>query len=187
MTEVERFAPGVKELAASIEVVLAPEAAATARARNEELVAAGVPAALAQRIAAVDGLISACDIVEVAAAARAPVLEAARVYFQLGGRLNIEWLRGSAEALDTGSHWQHRAVRAIVDDLYGQQRALTLAVLKGSEAGTNADERIAAWIEANKTRMTRALDTLDELRRDAPFDLAKLAVANRQVRALIVA
>jgi glutamate dehydrogenase len=67
------------------------------------------------------------------------------------------------------------------------KRALTLAVLKGSEAGTNADERIAAWIEANSTRMTRALDTLDELRRDAPFDLAKLAVANRQVRALIVA
>jgi len=36
-------------------------------------------------------------------------------------------------------------------------------------------------------RLARALDMLEELKRDTKFDLARLAVANRQMRALITA
>jgi glutamate dehydrogenase len=184
--EVEHFAPGVRELAANIEAVLAPEATSAARSQAEALVEAGVPEALARRIATIDALIPACDIVEVSGQTGAPVLDAARVYFQLGARLNLDWLRERASQLGSGSHWQTRAVRAIQDDLYGQQRALALGVLKGTDAARPADERLSSWLEENKVRLARSLDTLEELKRDSAFDLARLAVANRQVRALIV-
>ena len=83
---------------------------------------------------------------------------------------------------------RHGAVLRVWDsrDKPPQEGALALAVLKGTEAALTPDQRLEQWYEANKPRMTRALDTLEELKRDAPFDLAKLAVANRQVRALLV-
>ena len=184
--EVEQFASAVKEISAHIDSLLGPDAAAPVQERAASLVGAGIPERLAKRIAAIDALLPACDVVEVALAANAPTLEAARVYFALGARLSIKWLRDHAAALTAGSHWQYRAVRAIIDDLYSQQRALALAVLKDTEAGLSPDQRLEQWCEINKARMNRALETLEELKRDAPFDLAKLAVANRQVRALLV-
>ncbi len=183
--EVEKFAPAVKEISAHIDMLLGPEAAAPVQQRAASLIGAGIPERLAKRVAAIDALLPACDVVEAAVAANAPTLEAARVYFMLGARLSIAWLRDHATALTSGSHWQYRAVRAIIDDLYSQQCALTLAVLKDTEPGLTPDQRLEQWYEANKPRMNRALETLDELKRDAPFDLAKLAVANRQVRALL--
>ncbi|MGD9537750.1 MAG: NAD-glutamate dehydrogenase [Alphaproteobacteria bacterium] len=186
-SEIETFRPAVAELSANVDKVRANDEAEAQHTRAVAFEEAGVPAALAKRIAAVDSLLPACDIAEVAAAAGVPVLDAARLYFALGSRLSIEWLRDNASALADGSHWQYRAVRAIVDDLYGQQRALALAVLKNTDADAAPEERLSAWLEANRKRTGRALDTIEELRRDAPIDLAKLAVANRQVRALIVA
>ena len=183
---VEKFAPATKEISAHIDTLLGPEAAAPVQERAASLMGAGIPERLAKRVAAIDALLPACDVVEVAVAANAPTLEAARVYFALGERLSIKWLRDHAAALAAGSHWQYRAVHAIIDDLYSQQRALALAVLKDTASGQGPDQRLEQWYDANKARMTRALETLDELRRDAPFDLAKLAVANRQVRALLV-
>lgn len=60
-------------------------------------------------------------------------------------------------------------------------------MLKATEAKGSPDDRLTDWLESNKVRLARALDMLEELKRDTKFDLARLAVANRQMRALITA
>jgi glutamate dehydrogenase len=84
--------------------------------------------------------------------------------------------------LDATSHWQRQAVDAIVDDLYGQQTALTMRVVESAGAGESAVE---AWATENEMIMARNAQLLSDLRAQPGFDLAMLAVANRQMRDLI--
>jgi len=54
------------------------------------------------------------------------VPDAAQVYFDLGHRFGMEWLRSRAAKVKTENHWQKQAVSAIIDDLYGLQSDLIL-------------------------------------------------------------
>ena len=72
---------------------------------------------------------------------------------------------------------------AIVDDLYGQQRTLTSAVLDGNGKGP-VNGAVDKWIEAHKPAVERNQRLLDDLRKADTQDLAMLTVANRQIRVL---
>src|SRR5207244_4127681 len=61
--------------------------------------AAGLPPALAARVASLEALNPALDIVEIAAAHRVRVAETARVYFEVGTRIGFDWLRARIEKL----------------------------------------------------------------------------------------
>ena len=71
------------------------------------------------------------------------------------------------------------------DDLYGSLRTITLDVLRQSDPGTSADEKIANWERVNARRIDRARESLDEIRRVGGLDLATLSVATRQVRSMV--
>ena len=59
----------------------------------------GVPPALAARIASLEALNAALDIVEIARGAQASVsAETARVYFEVGTRIGLDWLRDADRA-----------------------------------------------------------------------------------------
>ena len=73
---------------------------------------------------------------------------------------------------------------AIIDDLYSQQTALTRRVVKSAGSGPEAVE---SWAADNAGIMARNAQLLAELRAQPGFDLAMLAVANRQMRDLITA
>ena len=110
----------------------------------------------------------------------------AAVYFQLGARFGLEWLREDAAPLLGGDHWQHRAVAAIIEDLFSQQRALCRTVLSDG-AHLTPEETVENWISENQETFGRATVLFDDLESAGPLDLAKLALANRHMRELILA
>ena len=55
---------------------------------------------LAARIASLEALNAALDIVEISAAHRVSVAETARVYFEVGTRIGFDWLRARIEKLE---------------------------------------------------------------------------------------
>jgi glutamate dehydrogenase len=114
------------------------------------------------------------------------VATTAAVYFQLGARFNLEWLRDGATPLLAGDHWQHRAVAAIIEDLYSQQRALCRTVLVAGD-GIAPEDAVEYWVRDNQGVFERATTLFEDLRSSGPLDLAKLALANRHMRELIVA
>jgi glutamate dehydrogenase len=182
----EDFAGDVAELEAEIETVLSPAGLANLAARQESFGKRGVPEQLARLVAAVDAMVPALDIVEVARLARLSVGRTAAVYFQLGARFGLEWLRDGAQPLLAGDHWQHRAVTAIIEDLYSQQRALCRTVLaEGSEAAP--EDAVENWIAGNQDIFERATALFDDLKSAGALDLAKLALANRHMRELLLA
>ncbi len=72
---------------------------------------------------------------------------------------------------------------AIVDDLYGQQRALTTAVLE-TNGTAPIDGAVDRWIAANHAAVHRNDQLLADLSKAETLDLAMLTVADRQIRVL---
>ena len=177
------YGPGVAELTAGLDGLVADADRARIARRRDEYVQAGVPDDLARRIASLDLLAPALDIVRMARAAGVAVTPAARAYFAVGDRFGIDWLRHAAAGVPSDGQWDRMAIAAIVDDLYGHQREITTRVL--GAGGTGADDGIETWASAHGPAVQRTTALFADLRQTGAFDLAKLAVANRQLRSLI--
>ena len=86
-------------------------------------------------MASLDALFSGLNVIEVATACGETVEAVAAVYFALGYKLDLHWLRDQIAKLPAETHWQTLAQGALRDDLYSEQRELTTEVLKpGTEA-----------------------------------------------------
>jgi glutamate dehydrogenase len=181
---VERYKAGSEELAALLPEVLVGPAQkawedATNRFSKEE-----VPYELATRVAGLNAMISALDLVEVSSAVDEPVPSAAAAYFLLGGRLQLHWLRDCILALPRDDRWQALARDALRNDLYGWHGTLTTEALKSTETAHGAEERIDAWLGHTDRAHDRYRQMLDDIRAVGRFDLATLSVALREVRNL---
>ncbi|HJV72468.1 NAD-glutamate dehydrogenase [Ideonella sp.] len=168
---------------AAVEALREPLAAQAASSQQAQAwVAAGVPAALAARVASADGLFAALDIAEVAEAARRDVTEVGEVHVGVASRLGLARLRQQIDDLPGSSHWQSLAKAALGDDLAGLQRAITQEVLATGDGGSA--KMLAAWEAANAVALERAQRVLAELADAKSADLAMLSVALRELRNL---
>jgi glutamate dehydrogenase len=178
------FAERTAELSGRIpELLLDGDREALERA-TEQLVEANVPPDLARRVATLRTMFSALDIVDVADATDHPVQTAAAVYFTLGDRLRLHWLRGHVEALPRDNRWRTLARAALRDDLYSLQAALTAEILRSVPGDLPARERIDAWVDDNREAVERVLQVLTDINASGAFDLATLSVALREIRNL---
>ena len=178
------FGPGVTRLSGQLDKVVGTHEKQKLAKGVSALVKQGVPEDIARRIEELEPLTAACDIVQVAADSGRPVEEVGRVHFDLGARLGLDRLCGAAETLEAEDHWQRQAIASIVEDLRGQQRALTSVVLRRANgaAGTRAVEK---WCAANQADIARSDDMIAEFEAGG-IDVAKLALANRYIRRLII-
>jgi len=75
-------------------------------ALRSQLMEQHVPEQLAARIASLEELHSALDLVEVTMAARVRIVYAAKAYFDLGERIGLSWIKEQIEALAADGQWQ---------------------------------------------------------------------------------
>ncbi|MCB1055445.1 MAG: NAD-glutamate dehydrogenase, partial [Acidobacteria bacterium] len=176
---VQRYEPGVVTLADELPAILPREHRRSFEERAKVLQRAGVPAELARRIASLPFLVSACDIVRIADDRE--VREVARVYFLIGARLGLGWLRDAARRMTAKNHWQKDALGAIVDDLYAHQSILATRVL---EAGGDQAKPVERWMDSHRHGVQRLRGLLEELRAAPTIEVSMLAVADHQLRSL---
>jgi glutamate dehydrogenase len=183
---ISRFRPGATALALAAADVLCAADRNAARRTAEELVGAGVPRALADRVGYLESLLPVLDLVEVSAATGLNLDEAMTVYFAIDDRLELHALLARVTALPRKERWEALARRALWEDLQSEHRALTAEILRDSENGAVA-ERVATWLTYNATAVERCEQVLADAKAgDAP-DLATLSVAVREIRNLIEA
>jgi glutamate dehydrogenase len=156
-----------------------------------------VPEELARRIAVLLFTYALLDVTEVAELAEREAgegqglgpershQEAVELYFALSDHLDIDRMLSSVSELERGNRWHALARLALRDDFYSSLRAITLDVLRASDPGDNAAEKIAKWEQANAPRLGRARAALEEINRVSRLDLATLSVAARQVRSMV--
>jgi glutamate dehydrogenase len=183
---IDFFADGVQAVGAGLPKLLTGRDLAGFNERRQSAVSRGVPADLAEQVAAMVPAYSAFDIVEVAAGTGRDVAEVAEVYFDLAGRLQIARLRDQIVALPRDDRWNSMARGALRDDLYAAHAALVRDVLMASSQGT-PEERLAAWAEQNGPAVRSATQTLTEIWESDRFSLATLSVAVRAIRTVVAA
>ena len=175
--ERERYGEGAKTVAGLLPGVLVEHEQENWRERVGRLTEAGVPEALAGRVAAQGALFSALDIVDIALATDHPVEEVAALHFEIGGNLHLHWLRDRIALLARDTRWAAMARAALRDDLFSLHAELTTDVLRAGG--------VDAWTVGKEAAVERAQEILAEIRSGGTFDLTTLPVALREVRNLI--
>jgi glutamate dehydrogenase len=180
---VKEFRGGVHELEAHIGELLSGdelERFGEARRRYAE---AGLPPQLAARVASLEPLNAALDIVEIAGAHRVSVTETARVYFEVGTRSGVDWLRTRIEKLAVDGPWQAIARTGLRDGALRVHRRLTERVLTRRGRGS-ASARVSAWMESAGKELAHWQRTLTDMRSAGAADFATLTVGVETVRKL---
>jgi glutamate dehydrogenase len=173
-------------VAASLPKLLAGLDLAGFRERQDAFRARGVPADLAERVAAMVPAYSAFDVVEIAASTGREIAETAEVYFDTADRLQITRLRDQIVALPRDDRWNTLARGALRDDLYSAHAALAANVLTVTGPAT-PEQRLAEWVNRNESAVQRAAQTLTEIWETDRFTVATLSVAVRAIRTLVAA
>jgi glutamate dehydrogenase len=124
----------------------------------------------------------ALDIVEAAMAARVKIGYAARVYFDVGERNGLTWIKDQIESLAVEGQWHAAARRTVRDDLYALHRKIASAVLKSK--GRDAVARVEHWSRRHAASVDALQRIIVDLRTGSPPDFATLSVALQAVRRL---
>jgi glutamate dehydrogenase len=178
---VRELKPGVEALADRIDSVLDAAARARLDAVHAELTTGGVPEKLALRIARLAMLEPALDIVALASGEKTPVNDVARVYFELGAALGLDWLHTEIDGLSVDGTWQATARTGLRDAAMRAHRELTLQVLRTRGV---AGQRLAGWSSLREEALAGWKRTLTEMRTLGAADFATLTVGVDAVRGL---
>jgi glutamate dehydrogenase len=186
---ISEFKPRIATLEQHLEQVLPAPILAAVQAREQKLLEAGIPRQLADRVAALDVMSSALDIVRIsrsdAAKSASGIDEVARVYFGVGLRFGLDRLRSAGAAIVADTPWQKAAVAALVDDLFSYQSVLASRVIAEANGSRGAMDPVDAWL-AQRGRVVERIDqTMNDVRSAPTVDLAMLTVASRQLRGLV--
>lgn len=180
---VKHFAPRIRTLETQIEGVLSQTLRQHFDTAFEQYTHAGVPEAVAKRIARMEAMSSAFDIIEVADTSGRSVLGVAELYFELGARLRLGWLRQIARGIPADTYWHRQAITALKTELYKAQRRITHTVL---EAGAKKAPAQCAqqWTKASEDSLGRYSRFIADLESLTSPDFATLTVALRQVQGI---
>ena len=179
---VSRYAGKVSELFHELGDVLGITQKARMSALRSQLVEQRVPEQLAARIASLEELHSALDLVEVARTARVRIGYAARAYFDLGERIGLTWIKEQIESLPADGHWQGVARGTLRENLYALQGRITLSVLKSK--GREPAARVDQWLSRHSAPVDALKRLVADLRTGSPPDFATISVALQAVRRL---
>ncbi len=179
---IERLTPGMEILEKKIIQSLNAEEKEQVQQQAEPLIADGMPRALAVQAASLHLLYPALDVVETAVRRNADVASVATVFFGLGDRLGMKWLRESVEKLPVAGQWHAHARGNLRDELYSQHRRLAGRVL---EAFPNEKDPVKCWADTNTVAVERITVMLSDMRSLSLMDYATVSVAVRSLEGLL--
>ena len=182
---VDFFSPGIAKLTTALPDVLRGRELALFEQRREDLLAKGVPAEFANRIAILPPAYAGLGVVETADRDDLDVLEVAKVHFALGERLQLGRFLERIIGLPRTDRWQTMARAALRDDLHAVHARLTAQVLATTDDSAEPEDRVIAWQDANAAALSRAATMMEEIVDTEGPELAHLSVGLRLVRTLL--
>ncbi|HEV7764428.1 MAG TPA: NAD-glutamate dehydrogenase domain-containing protein, partial [Thermoanaerobaculia bacterium] len=176
---VSEFRPRIAAIQEQLGSVLPASMLGRVRVRQAELMEDGIPEVLAQRVASLDVMTSAMDIIRIARTDAAHGVEdVARVYFGVGERFGMDRLRNASQNIAAETPWQKTALTTLIEDLYAYQSVLASRVITETEG-------VDAWLAQRPRVVERVDQTIHDFRSSSTVDLAMLAVTSRQLRSLV--
>ncbi|WP_448564244.1 NAD-glutamate dehydrogenase [Thalassotalea ganghwensis] len=151
---------------------------------ENDLINAGAPKAIAKRISQLSSLFSVMDIAELSHHDGRPVDVVAKVYFNLGARLDLHWFLDQITKQPVANHWQALARASFREELDWQQRSITAVILRCQPKNKNIEEMLDNWFTDNEQPLERWRHVLDDFRIGQTHEFAKFSVALRELMLL---
>jgi len=106
---------------------------------------------LATKIASMDPVASAFDIAEISAASNFDLKTIAKIYFAVGNRFSLKWLRSRVSKLASENYWQKLSSKTILEDLYSYQMQIAKRIVDFGSNDKNLCETgsINNWIKTS--------------------------------------
>lgn len=190
---ISRYREGIARIFDHVESVLPEQQRSRIEALQAEYVASGVPEELAGRLARLDPLGDAPNIIFAASEGGYDMLETARVYYQLAAFFRMDALRRVADGLAQADYYDRLAVNTTMELAAVALRALTIRIHSEAqgmlEQGMPGQDMPGAvdfevWREQSGAAVSRTRDAVVALIEGGEPTLAKLTVAVAQLRDL---
>jgi len=184
---VNRFRKIADELSAVFPQVLAQASRDSFERKIERYCLSEVERKLAAKIAAMDPVASAFDIAEISAASKVELKKIASIYFAVGTRFSLKWLRSRVNKLTLDNYWQRLSSKTILEDIYSYQLKIAKAVVENSHEEKDLCEvgSIDKWIKTVEFLVERLDNFIDELKLQPNPDLSVFIVALNRLKPLV--
>jgi glutamate dehydrogenase len=169
---VEHYREGIEAVAAALDS-LPQEAMAAGQARAKELSAAGVPDALARRIAALPDLAAAPDVVLIADRTQKPIEAIVATYFAAVAHFRLDRVTADAQKIVVSDYFDRLALDRSLDTIGDAERRLTAAMVQTGQSGAAA---VQAWTEPRAAEVERIRAAIRQIA-GGGLTLSKLSVA----------
>lgn len=179
---IKDYGVGVKSLSDGLAKILPASQKQIFEERMNRHKDGGVPDGLARAIAGFDSLAAACDIVQVSRSCKLPVEVVGKLYFEIGTRLNLSWMRQVIRRISPHSYWQRISAKTLVDEIYDQQKRLTSDVIKYLCKDNICSTAIDKWAESNQMKISRFDGFINDIKAQDEPDFSMIVVAIRKVK-----
>lgn len=180
-SNMERFKSGIAKISKALPTYLTGSSAKLWQEKYDSYVSQGVPASLASVVAGASHLYSALGIIEAQEEGNGSLDQVAKIYYLLGNRLELTWFSHQINALTPLTHWQALAREAFREDLDWQQRALTVGLLKISDAPKDINKRVDLWMDQHEELVARWKTMLTEFKATEDAEFSMYSVALREL------
>ena len=178
------FSPGIVELSKHLDKIISPVLKSMVETKLNFYKEKGVPKDVAAKIANLLALASACDIVKVSRGSKLSVRIVGEIYFSVGTRLSLGWLRMCAEKQNAESYWDNLSQKTLINNFYDQQRRLTAEVTKVACKDDVCTGAIDAWEKTHHKELERYDIFIDDLKSQEKVTDSMLVIAAKRVEGI---
>jgi glutamate dehydrogenase len=170
---VAHYRDGIAAVAAALDAALSGEALNARAAQRRELIAAGVPEAIAVNISNLGSLTAAPDIVLVADHTGRSIADIAATYFAASSFFRLDRIVAATGNIPIADYFDRLALDRARDSIGDAERRLAAAMAGNGAGGAAALE---TWVESHKAEVDRVRSAIHEIAASG-LTLSKLSVA----------
>ncbi len=184
---ITRFRKIANELSSLLSEVLAQASRESFERKIERYCLNGVDRKLANKVASLDPLASVFDIAEISAASNFDLKVIAQVYFSVGNRFSLKWLRSKVSSVNYENHWQKLSSKTILEDLYSYQMKIAKSIVdsSGKDKILCENESMTNWVKKSEFLVERFDNFILELKSQPNPDLSVFIVALNRLKPLV--
>lgn len=184
---VDRFKKISDKLLGILDKVLASASQESFERKIERYCLNKVERNLATKIASMDPLASAFDIAEISAESKFDIEIIAKLYFAVGTRFSLKWLRSKISSISFENQWQRLSSKTILEDIYTYQLKISKAIVDSNCNNKEICENqsIENWTKSASFLIERFDNFISELKLNPNPDISVFVVALNRLKPLV--
>lgn len=187
-TIIADYKPSLESVFTNLDELLSPTAKKNYQNKFKSYTEAGVPKKLASKVASMNAMSSATQIVKISLSSKIDIVDVARTYFTAGTKLQLNYLRNRASSIPTDNYWHKLSIKSYIDSLFDQQMRITEEILfvDAKKKKYCPFKALDLWLAKNQKHIKRYNELMLDIQNYEQPDFAMLNVAGNRIKEVSV-